>query len=265
MSVQDSYTINMTKAFAGMIADQRPREIDSKVWEGTTSGRFGIFAARGTATGQAKLPTTNSLPAMLGPIVASHTSELGRANGVSDTTIEIAAGAPLNVMREGNIYVEVENACTAGNDVYVRFAGKQQVQTITFSGDLVTANVVNLKVGGVAISPVTFATDNATTMAAVGAAIDLASGGLTTTVVTSANLLTVTTDADVADQDITLVVVTLGASQATAIVAETHASFNSTGTLGQVRADADTDAAVAVDWQFEESGVAGAVVKIRKK
>lgn len=264
MSVQDSYTINPTKAFAGMIADQRPREIDSKVWEGTASGRFGIFAARGTATGQAKLPTTNSLAAMLGPIVASHTSELGRANGVSDTTIEIAAGAPLNVMREGNIYVETENACTAGNDVYVRFAGKQQVQTIVFSADLITSNVVNLKVGGVAISPVTFDDTHANMMTAIAAAIDVASGGLTTST-KNARTITVTTDADVADQDITNVVVTLGLSQATAVVTETHASFNSTGTLGQVRADADTDAAVAVDWQFEESGVAGAVVKIRKK
>lgn len=265
MSKQTAYDINLTKAFPGLIADQRPREIDSKVWEGTGTGRFGIFAVRGTAGTQAKLPTTNSLPAMLGPIVASHSSELNRTNGLSATSIVIAAGQSLNVMREGNIYVQTENACTAGDPVFVRFAGKSQIQTITFSGNLIASNVVNLKVGGVAISPVTFDTNNATTMAAVAAAIDVASGGLTATVVTSANLLTVTTDLDAADQPITNVVVTAGSSQATAIVAQTHASFNSVGTLGQVRADADTDAAVEVDWQFEESGIAGAVVKIRKK
>jgi len=264
MSVQTAYTINMTKGFPGLIADQRPREIDSKVWEGTGTGRFGIFAARGTAGNQAKLPTTNSLPNMLGPIVASHSSELGRTNSVSATEIVISETNPLNIMREGNIYVETENACTAGADVYVRFAGKKQIQTIVFSADLITANVVNLKVGGVAIAPETFSDTHANMMTAIAAAIDVASGGLTTST-KDTRTITVTTDQDAADQSITNVVVTLGTSQATAVVTETHASVNSVSTLGQVRADADTDAAVAVDWQFEESGIAGAVVKIRKK
>lgn len=39
--------------------------------------------------------------------------------------------------------------------------------SIVFAGNLVASNVVNLNVNGVAMTPVTFATDNATTLAAI--------------------------------------------------------------------------------------------------
>jgi hypothetical protein len=98
-------------------------------------------------------------------------------------------------------------------ECHISLAGQS---VVTFSGNLVTSNVVNAKINGVAINPVTFATDNATTMAAIAEAIETADPGVEATV-TSANVLTVKglNQASV----ITDVVVTLGAGQATATVA----------------------------------------------
>ncbi len=92
-------------------------------------------------------------------------------------------------------------------------------QTITFSGPLVTSNVVNLKVNDVAMTAETFATDNATTLTAIAAqmvtdfdsVVAATSDGTDTITVygTWLNASTVISD----------VLVTLGAGQVTATVA----------------------------------------------
>lgn len=93
-------------------------------------------------------------------------------------------------------------------------------QTITFDADLVTSNVVNLKVNGVAMTAETFDTDNATTMAAIAA--QLVTDFPTVIASASSNGTDTITVVPVALNNsvvITEVVVTLGASQATATVA----------------------------------------------
>lgn len=90
--------------------------------------------------------------------------------------------------------------------------------TITLSADLVTSNVINGKVNNNAISAVTFATDHATTLAAVAAAIEAlgVAANVADASVTAARVITVTAY----DSSLPLVlhefVVTAGASQATA-------------------------------------------------
>lgn len=53
----------------------------------------------------------------------------------------------------------------------LEFEVAEKKDTLTLSADLVTSNVVNGTINGVAITPVTFATDHATTMTALAAAI----------------------------------------------------------------------------------------------
>ncbi len=117
MSQQTTYTTDMGIAFAGMIADIRPMEVDSKVWEDTTDGIFGIFVARGTGDDQVVLPSASD-DTILGPVIAHQNIELAR--GATEVAIE--AEDSVNVMRTGNIYVETEDACAPGDGVYVRYA-----------------------------------------------------------------------------------------------------------------------------------------------
>lgn len=105
-----------------------------------------------------------------------------------------------------------------GSDTQVRLPRKNNA-VITFDADLVTSNVINGKFNGTAISPVTFATDHATTMGLVAAAF-AALTGVGSATVTAARVITVVA-AEGYDAIVTDVVVTLGASQAGATIALT--------------------------------------------
>lgn len=89
-----------------------------------------------------------------------------------------------------------------------------QVQTLNFSGDLVTGNTVDMDVQGVALATITFASDNATTMAALAAALQ-ALPSIATAAVTGSNEITVTAAVAGVAVAITGIVVAGGASQAT--------------------------------------------------
>ncbi len=260
MSVQTTYTINMAKAFAGVIADLRFSEYDSKTWEDTASGSFGVFAARGTGDQLAVLPSTSTVSDIMGPIVAHQNIELDR----NSTDVVIEAEDSINVMREGNIYVATEDACSPGNSVFVRYEGKAQVQTLVFDAALILDNVVDGDVGGESIASVTYATSNAATLTAIAASIAAANSNILSAVSDGTDTITVTTVLNAEDQALTNWVVTLGASQAGTTVTETVEAINSSA-RGQVRTDADDTTAVEVDWEYEETGIAGAIVKIRKK
>ena len=101
----------------------------------------------------------------------------------------------------------------------VRVARRNQA-TAVFSADLVTSNSVAAVVNGVALTATVFATDHATTMAALGAKIVAALAALTVPIVATATVggasnRTLTIDAVDASLLLTAFVVTLGASQAT--------------------------------------------------
>ena len=100
-----------------------------------------------------------------------------------------------------------------GQDDQCRLLSANQ-GSLNFVGDLVTSNVVNLKVNGSAISAVTFATDHATTMGLITAQI-----ALKTTYVSSATVGTarqiIVKGLDATDVLITDIVVTAGAGQTT--------------------------------------------------
>ena len=144
---------------------------------------------------------------------------------------------------------------------------KYDIVTLTFSAELVASNVINGKVNGVAISQVTWNTNNDTTMGLL--ATELQSKAAITSAVASDvgavgydNTITCTA----ADEDTILALtdflVTLGASQATITVARTP--FRRTKTyanLAAVAADfATTDSEyIAASWFFAQSPNPGSV------
>ena len=100
-----------------------------------------------------------------------------------------------------------------GKDGQVRLPSANQ-GSLDFAGDLVTSNVINLKVNGSAISPVTFLTDHATTMGLIAAAIALKTTYVSAATVGTARQIVVKGLDDV-DVLITDIVVTAGATQTT--------------------------------------------------
>lgn len=107
-----------------------------------------------------------------------------------------------------------------GEDYVVRLP-QSNLSTIVLNADLVTSNVINVTVNGVALAPITFATSHLATMNAIAAAI-LAQPNIASAVVGGTNNRTITVTAT--EGNVAVVnsfVVTLGASQATATITNT--------------------------------------------
>ena len=113
-----------------------------------------------------------------------------------------------------NFNVGLGLAKVIGQDYVVRLP-QSNLSTTVISADLVTGNVINVSINGVALAPITFATSSAATMNAIAAAV-LAQPHIASAVVSdpSNHTLTVT-----ATEGFTAIVnsfaVTGGASQAT--------------------------------------------------
>lgn len=93
-------------------------------------------------------------------------------------------------------------------------------ETITFSANFVTGNVINLEINGVAATATTFATDHATTIAALATKIASEFSSVVYSASAAGNVITVTPRDANSTVTISNIVVTLGASQPTATVAE---------------------------------------------
>ena len=107
-----------------------------------------------------------------------------------------------------------------GNDLSA-YTYHDNVATVTYTGDFVSLNVINMTVNDVAIAPVTFDTTHDATMILLLAAIEAAITGATATSNTggSNNVVTITIE-DGVDRVVTSVV-TLGGGQVTATAAYT--------------------------------------------
>ncbi len=137
-----------------------------------------------------------------------------------------SSATPIPGRRDAPIKFRMDMCCgaTAGTPSLqgkvLESCGALETTKVIFSGPLVTSNVINGTVNGVALSPTTFATDSATTLAAIGVKIVAALAALTPTVVATAvvsgNALYITRTTPNAIVALTAFVVTLGASQATA-------------------------------------------------
>lgn len=170
----------------------------------------------------------------------------------------------VGVLKDGEVYVEVEEAVTPDDDVYVRHTGKTQVQTFVLDADLITANVITVDVNGETLST-TFATDHLTTISALATLIQ-AQPDVATAVVGGSGNRTITITAET-DKEIELEneEVTLGASQAGITITETTAMILTTD-RGKFRNDSDSSTALQLtNARFLSSASAGEVALLSIK
>jgi hypothetical protein len=114
-----------------------------------------------------------------------------------------------------------------------------QVQTMTFSGALVTGNIINGTVDGVALAPVPFNTSNATTLSDLATAIQ-ATPGVATAVSDGVSAITITSQNAGVPTFLTGFLVTAGATQPTAAIVTTVQSHGVAQDLVEItRQDSD--------------------------
>ena len=176
-----------------------------------------------------------------------------------------------SVLQEGAIYVKPEQAVTPASSVYCRYKLGEQVSTLTFSGVLVTSNVIDMDVDGVAMTSVTFATNHATTMGLIAAQLVADFPSKILSVVVDGNTLEIIAQPET-NIVIDGIVVTLGAGQVTGAWAVDRA-YDSALTPGRFRIDdgaitgiASTAIAFAVSTaNYDETVAADGICKLVKK
>lgn len=231
---QTTYSESMEKAVKGMPADCGPQDIVTynNPVDQITFGRA-VEKVSGDADG-IQLPDDGSA-VIKGVAVRSMTEEHEY----------FPAKSAVPVMKKGRIYVEVEEDVTPDDPVYVVYGGRKQQQTLTFDADLITDNVINLKINGEAISPVTFTSNHNTTMAAIVTAIlNLTGAGEVSDATcpgSGSRVITITGLANGVDFVVSDIVVTLGTTQATGAMATTVTSIPDTD-KGKFRKSADSPA-----------------------
>ncbi|MCP4481409.1 MAG: hypothetical protein GY817_01085 [bacterium] len=245
---QDSYKTNPAIGYAGLeqgIGDRFARSFINP----TDVIPFGRGVVKEAAVENGiKLPSTSS-DRFEGISIAA------RGEQVSD---EFALNKDIPVLKRGSILVAVEEAVNGDDDVYMRFDGKSQVQTITFDADLITGNTIDLKIDGVAMTQVAFNSDHATTMGDIATQI-LANFSQIATCTVDTRTLTLTQANHGTDFAITEVTVLAGTSQAGATVAETIEAISDSD-KGKFRNDADSTTAVKINnARFTKDSVDGLV------
>lgn len=187
-----------------------------------------------------------------------------RDRAKSDLTDGIVGPVEFPLMSSGEVWVEVDGDVTPSDDVFIRQSVEPEIFTITWDGDFVALNAINGTVAGVAIAQTIFSVDQATTIAAVAAAIQ-ALESVATATVTDTREITVTGAVDGTDLSSsgTAFTVTLGAGQAADTIANVSGPSDGTD-LGIFRADDDdvgsgANAVQVTRAQFLTSAVAGGV------
>lgn len=111
---QLTYNVDQPIAIAGQAADTGAMDVISRISEETTAFPYGKAVVRGTDPDtQALLPT--GAATLLGVAMHSHAAEndLTAAVSIEDERV-------FNVLHDGRIYVQVEEAVTPASTVFVR-------------------------------------------------------------------------------------------------------------------------------------------------
>lgn len=221
--------------------------VDSPVGGASTLVVSGIVVTLGASQATATTSTTktgsgindNRLITIIYPVTAS----------IFLDSLDISSGTtpPTGTIEENVELFEVfaENPGIWGNDVGVKIStideGVAQRQLLSFSSALVASNIVNGLINGVAITPVSFSTDNDTTLASVASTIQAylvaTYGAGSASVVSVANSTSNDREIEVISPDsvtlldLTEFTVTGGSSQAVITIEETLANTATTGTF----------------------------------
>lgn len=180
---QTTYSNDLPIASPGLIGDGAT-VLTRKTGSATIQPGRGLIAESGVAGGVV-LPSANT------DVISGVSGYNPRRENAASGDNPYADNEVFPFVVEGPVAVKVEEAVTTDDDVYVRVDGEVEVFTITWDGNFVTSNTINGSINGVAISEVTFTSDQATTIAAVAAAIE-ALDTVDTAEVTDTNEITVT-------------------------------------------------------------------------
>ena len=205
----------------------KQRSADYFVWSLKTANRRNM-AVRTALAESAGMVTMREIDTYTVPVKAVHLDlpkqEVDDEHDALD--MEQSAGVELadQVMLErehdlAELLLGAWATSATGGTVDAVGAGAKQVQTLTFDSDVVASNSIAGEVDSVAITPVVFSTDVATTLGLLATEI-AGKTGIESAIVTG-NIITVTTLLGSADKDLTAFVVTLGASQPVIYIAET--------------------------------------------
>jgi hypothetical protein len=225
------------RGFAGQQADNGPVDRLSKVAEGRIP--FGRLVVRGSGDGTMRLPSVSSDIDTSRNLLGVSFRDLG-VEAKDDPAFEagIEDKTQGTELKEGRIFVKVENAVLFSDTVFIRFKGKNQTQELDWDVDFVTGNTINGLVNGVAITPVPFNSDQATTLADLITAIQ-ASNQFQSVTTPGARVIKVVTVFD-KEAPLTTFVVTGGAGQAVSTITETQARILDSE-RGRFRNDIDLD------------------------
>ncbi|HEX5034648.1 MAG TPA: hypothetical protein VFW62_09225 [bacterium] len=234
---QTAYPLNMPIGIEGQLSDSGPHDVltYNNPSQAIPAGRA-LEKISGDANG-VQLPDDGSAN-----IVGLSLRDRAQESAASPVQSAIP------VLRKGRILVAVEENVTPESTPHYRYGTKQQQTLIDFSANFVTGNSISLKIRRSilgqfvqehTVGPVAFSVDHATTAAALDAAIEAVTGA--SSVATAGNDFTVTAATDV-ELEIFDVLVTGGASQATATVTETVVARLSTD-RGSIRASVDSSTA----------------------
>ena len=139
-----SYPTSPAIGFAGQLVDVSPHFIASAINREVAPIPFGVALKKGTNEDEALLPvaTTDVLAG-----IAVHRHDV---NTIGSSAWSTAAGIPVgdrfDLLKEGVIYVKVEEAVVQGDKAFVRFltgAGGTQLGAWRKSADTATARAVN--------------------------------------------------------------------------------------------------------------------------
>ena len=142
--MQLTYAINQSAAQAGQLYDLSEYDFVSAV-NPSADVPFGVALAQGAADGQCKLPAASGdIAKILGVAALVQTKEqpLPSASG----PVVYKMGSDIALMRKGRIYVKVEEAVSAMDAVFIRFAsggGGTQLGAFRKSADTASAAQVS--------------------------------------------------------------------------------------------------------------------------
>ena len=259
MSAQLNYSYDMAVGYEGLIADGRTRTVVTRQAEGAI--RFGRFVCVGTdLDNQCRIPSSgpdiNNFGRHLGFALATNAKEQN-VLGI----VQYDSGESVSVLKSGAVMIKSETVLNTLNEVYIRFQAKSQTYTLVFDASLVTGNQIDGLIDNVAITPVGFNTDNATTLSDLALVIANSNPNILSAVSNGTDTINITS---VLDQSVTVsnFLVTGGASQAGITATETDAG-KPTSDIGVVRNDDDGGTAeLAAYLRCDKSAVAGGLATI---
>ena len=134
---QTSISKTLTKGFAGQLADINDIEVVSRTLD-DTAVPFGVAVSSDGATVDDSVELPDAAELLLGIIVHSHEYAKGPGGTLNDAGL-LLAGARINVLRRGLIYLVLEQDCVFGDRMYVRIttngAGKLQLGAVIGATD----------------------------------------------------------------------------------------------------------------------------------